>query len=219
MEVDSQIEHLNQDQERDPGQQHHPREAAPVNDRGADVDKRHEDDERREKGDLFGVDPQAEAVRAAIAMPRAVGQRCINTPVQRRWACGERSSVARLRPPSGKCTLSVMVFAPILGRLLANNVPPGCMLRHRPKGGAGGGDSCSPTSTLDFVFEPFHFGYRDHRISKGRIPIPTKGEVGSNQMCRQRGRGVGERRSGRTWCCWRAFRACCGALHCSRGVS
>jgi hypothetical protein len=47
-------------QGRDPGQQHHPREAAPVNDRGADVDKRHEEDERREKGDLFGVDPRAE---------------------------------------------------------------------------------------------------------------------------------------------------------------
>lgn len=72
-------------------------------------------------------------------------------------------------------------------------------------------------STLCFAFEPFHFGHRDHRIVEGRRPIPTKAEVGSSQMRRLRGRGAGERCSGRTWC-WRALRACCGAPHSSRGA-
>src|SRR5829696_7908191 len=50
-EVYRQVENLSQDQGRDRDQQHHPREATPLQDRGADVHERHDDDERREKRD------------------------------------------------------------------------------------------------------------------------------------------------------------------------
>src|SRR5215211_8825021 len=55
----------------------------------------------------------SKAARAATAMPKAVGQRCISAPIQRPQACGA-SSVWSWTP--AKVFFSVMVPAQILGR-------------------------------------------------------------------------------------------------------